>query len=245
MIVLLHEGLGSVAMWKDFPDTIAATTGHPVLVYSRHGHGRSARLEQSRRIDYMHHEAMTVLPDLLLQLEVRKPLLIGHSDGASIAIIYAGSGNAVSGLVLMAPHVFVEQVSIDAIAEAKRTFETTDLGAKLARYHNHPESMFRGWNDIWLQPQFRDWNIESFLPEIQSPLLVIQGENDPYGTLAQVDAIESGAGGPVQKLVLASCGHSPHIDCRQRIIDAINAFVRQIDDTIDGASELVVSRRSD
>ena len=235
MIVLLHEGLGSVAMWKDFPDAVAATTGHPVLVYSRHGHGQSAQLTQPRRVDYMHYEATTVLPELLSELEVRNPLLIGHSDGASIAIIYAGSGNAVSGTVLIAPHVFVERVSIDAIVEARRAFETTDLAAKLARYHNHPQSMFHGWNDIWLHPEFRDWNIESFLPLIDSPLLVIQGENDPYGTLAQVDAIERSAGGPMKKLVFSDCGHSPHIDFRQQTIDAIDAFVRELAD----ASELV------
>jgi pimeloyl-ACP methyl ester carboxylesterase len=230
MIVLLHEGLGSVAMWKDFPDAVAARSGHPVLVYSRHGHGQSAQLTQPRRVDYMHYEATTVLPELLSELEVRNPLLIGHSDGASIAIIHAGSGNAVNGTVLMAPHVFVEQVSIDAIAEARRAFETTELAAKLARYHNHPQSMFHGWNDIWLHPEFRDWNIESFLPAIDSPILVIQGENDPYGTLAQVDAIERSAGGPVKKLVFSDCGHSPHIDFRQQTIDAIDAFVRELAD---------------
>ena len=231
MIVLLHEGLGSVAMWKDFPDALVARTGHPVLVYSRHGHGQSAQLTQPRRVDYMHYEATTTLPELLSQLEVRNPLLIGHSDGASIAIIHAGNGNAVSGLILIAPHVFVEQVSVDAIAEAKRAFERTDLAAKLARYHNHPESMFLGWNDIWLNPDFRDWNIERFLPAIHSPLLAIQGENDPYGTLAQVDAIEQSAGGPVKKLVFAGCGHSPHIDCTEKTIDVIDAFVRESDDT--------------
>ena len=235
MLVLLHEGLGSVAMWKDFPDSVAARTGHSVLVYSRHGYGQSAQLTQPRGVDYMHHEANTVLPELLSHLEVRDPLLIGHSDGASIAIIHAGSGNAVGGLVLMAPHVFVEQVSIDAIAEAKRAFETNDLGAKLARYHDHPESMFRGWNDIWLHPDFRGWNIECFLPAIRSPLLVIQGEDDPYGTMAQVDAIERGASGPVKKLVFSGCGHSPHIDCTNDTIEAIDAFVQEVAD----ASEMV------
>ncbi len=232
-IVLLHEGLGSVAMWKDFPDVVAAMTRHPVLAYSRLGHGRSAQLKQPRRVDYMHDEATIVLPELLLELDIENPLLIGHSDGASIAIIHACSanpgGNAPSGLVLMAPHVFVEQISIEAIAEAKRAFETTEFASKLARYHNHTESMFRGWNDIWLQPEFRDWNIEHFLPEIQAPTVVIQGENDPYGTLAQVDAIERGAGAPVKKLVFADCGHSPHIDCRGETIDAIADFVRELD----------------
>lgn len=135
----------------------------------------------------------------------------------------------------MAPHVFVEQVSIDTIAEAKRAFETNDLGAKLARYHDHPESMFRGWNDIWLHPDFRGWNIECFLPAIRSPLLVIQGEDDPYGTMAQVDAIERGTSGPVKKLVFSGCGHSPHIDCTNDTIEAIDAFVQEVAD----ASEMV------
>jgi len=231
MSVLLHEGLGSIAMWKDFPEVLAATIGHPVLVYSRHGHGRSAQLTQPRSVDYMHHEARNVLPELLSQLEIRNPLLIGHSDGASIAVIHAGSGNAVSGLVLMAPHVFVEDVSIDAIAEAKQAFETTDLEARLGRYHDHPETMFRGWNDVWLHADFRGWNIESFLPAIHSPLLVIQGEKDPYGTLAQVDSIERNAGGPVKKLVIPDCGHSPHIDCRNDTVEAIAAFARELADT--------------
>ena len=231
MLVLLHEGLGSVEMWKDFPELVAARIGHPVLVYSRHGYGRSAQLTQPRGVDYMHYEATTVLPELLTQLDVRDPLLIGHSDGASIAIIHAGSGNAVSGLALMAPHVFVENVSIDAIVGAKRAFETPELADKLARYHDHPETMFRGWSDIWLRPDFRGWNIESFLPAIRSPLLVIQGEDDPYGTLAQVDAIEQSASGPVKKLVLADCGHSPHIDGKADTIEAIDVFVREISES--------------
>ena len=183
----------------------------------------------------MHYEATTALPELLSQLQIRNPLLIGHSDGASIAIIHAGSGNAVRGLVLMAPHVFAEQAGIDAIAEAKRAFETSNLAERLARYHNHSESMFLGWNDIWLHPDFRDWNIERFLPAIHSPLLVIQGEDDPYGTLAQVDAIEQRAGGLVKKLVFAGCGHSPHKDCREKTIEAIDAFVLELDN----APELV------
>lgn len=232
MLVLLHEGLGSVAMWKDFPDALAARTQHPVLVYSRHGHGRSAQLTQPRRVDYMHDEATIVLPDILRQLGIREPILIGHSDGASIAIIHAGSANPtgsnyVSAMVLMAPHVFVEDLTIESIAQAKHTFETTDLCAKLARYHDHPDSMFRGWNDIWLQPEFRDWSIEPFLAGIRSPLLLVQSDNDPYGTLAQVEAIERGVNGMVRKLILPDCGHSPHVDRREETIEAIADFVRQ------------------
>ena len=232
MLVLLHEGLGSVAMWKDFPEQVAARTGHPVLVYSRYGYGRSSQLMEPRQVDYMHHEATTVLPEILSQLEISDPLLIGHSDGASIAIIHAGSGNAVSGLILMAPHVFVEHESIDAIREAKRAFAATDLSDKLARYHDHPQTMFRGWNDVWLHMDYRGWNIENFISSISSPVLVIQGENDPYGTLEQVDAIESGATVPVRTLVFPECGHAPYIERNADTIEAIEAFVRESGDTV-------------
>ena len=224
-LVLLHEALGSVAMWKDFPDELAARTGHAVVAYSRRGHGRSTELVEPRDTDFMHHEAIGVLPELLENLNIHEPVLIGHSDGASIAIIHAGTGNPVSGLVLMAPHVFVEDITIESIAAARRAFETTDLSAKLARYHEHPRSMFLAWNDIWLKPEFRTWNIEGFVDRIRSPLLLVQSDDDPYGTLAQLDAIERRASAPVHKLVLAGCGHSPHVDRREETIEAITTFL--------------------
>lgn len=225
MLVLLHEGLGSVSMWKDFPDELAAVTGHRVLVYSRYGHGASAGLGEPRRVDYMHVEALHVLPTVLAGLNIDRPVLIGHSDGASIAIIHAGGAHPVAGMVLLAPHVFVENVTIDGIAAARRSFQTTGLADKLARYHDDPQTMFYGWSDIWLSPEFRGWNIEAYVEAIGAPLLLIQGDDDAYGTLAQIDAITRRAAGPVEKLILAGCGHSPHVDRRQETIAAISAFV--------------------
>lgn len=225
-LVLLHEGLGSVAMWKDFPEGLAEATGHPVLAYSRHGHGRSTELKEPRRVDYMHYEALVVLPALLGELGLLRPILVGHSDGASIALIHAGSGHDVAGLVLMAPHVCVEDVTLESIAAARHAFETTDLEQKLARYHDHPRTMFYGWNDIWLRPEFRRWNIEACVDTCVAPMLLVQSENDPYGTLAQLEAIEKRASGKVTKLLLANCGHSPHVDQRAETVRAIADFVR-------------------
>jgi pimeloyl-ACP methyl ester carboxylesterase len=229
MLVLLHEGLGSVSMWKDFPDLLAAATGRCVLVYSRYGYGASTELGEPRSIDYMHREALAALPQLLAGLNVERPVLVGHSDGASIAIIHAGSGHAVAGLVLLAPHVFVEDLTIRGIAAARRSFETTGLADKLARYHDHPQTMFRGWNDIWLKPEFRDWNIEACVENIRAPMMLIQSISDPYGTLAQIDAIARRACVPVEKQLFAGGSHSPHVDCRDETIGAIRRFVDSLD----------------
>jgi pimeloyl-ACP methyl ester carboxylesterase len=175
-LVFLHEGLGSLALWKDFPAKVAAATGSRTLVYSRYGYGWSDALMEPRRVDYMHDEAMLALPELLDALNTPDPVLVGHSDGSSIALLHAGgTKRKVRGLVLMAPHVFVEDITIRSIAEAKTAFATSNLAARMARYHRDPESAFRGWNDIWLQPEFRDWNIESYLPAVRCPVLLIQG----------------------------------------------------------------------
>lgn len=227
MLVLLHEGLGSVAMWKDFPDVLAARTGHPVLAYSRYGHGRSTELGGPRPLDYMHHEALVVLPEVLAELGIHEPFLIGHSDGASIAIIHAGGGHPVQAMVLMAPHVFVEDVTIENIAAARDRFEAGDLAGRLARYHDHPQSMFRGWSDIWLNSEFRAWNIEASVKTCTAPMLLIQSRDDPYGTIAQIDSIEKHAPAPVEKLLLSDCGHSPHVDRRDATLDAITDFVHR------------------
>ena len=227
VLVFLHEGLGSVALWKRFPDAVAAATGCSALVYSRYGYGKSDRLREPRPVDYMHREALEVLPELLDALGVRRPVLIGHSDGASIALIHAGAGKReVRGVVAMAPHVFVEDVSITSIAAAKVTFETTDLPARLGRYHDDVASTFWGWNDIWLHPDFRAWNIESYLPGIRCPVLLIQGEDDEYGTLAQVEAVERQVRGGARILKLKQCRHSPHVDQAEATLRAIETFVR-------------------
>jgi pimeloyl-ACP methyl ester carboxylesterase len=226
-LVFLHEGLGSITQWRDFPARIVAATGLPALVYARYGHGQSEVLREAHGVDFMHREALESLPELLRTLGIVRPILIGHSDGASIALIHAGSGHALRGLVAMAPHVFVEDVSITSIAAAKQAFESTDLAQKLARHHRDPVKTFYGWNDIWLAPAFRSWNIERFLPAIQCPLLAIQGQEDEYGSMAQVDAIARQAGGSVQLLKLARCGHSPQRDQAEAAAGAIVDFVKR------------------
>lgn len=229
VLVFLHEGLGSLALWKRFPDAVADATGCCALVYSRYGYGKSDPLAEPRKVDYMHREALEVLPELLDALSIGNPVLIGHSDGASIALIHAGaSKRAVAGVVAMAPHVFVEDLSVSSIAAAKVTFETTDLPVKLGRYHADVASAFRGWNDIWLHPDFRAWNIESYLAGIRCPVLLIQGEDDEYGTLAQIEAIEQQLVSSAHTVKLAQCGHSPHLDQREATLRAIAAFVEEL-----------------
>jgi pimeloyl-ACP methyl ester carboxylesterase len=224
-IVMLHEGLGSVAMWKDFPEQVAEATGCGVLVYSRYGHGKSERLAEKRSVDFMHHEAKVMLPELLRIFQIEQPILLGHSDGASIALIYAGTWpERVRGLILEAPHIFVEELSIRSITAIRKLYESIDLPQKLARYHDYVDETFRGWNDIWLDPLFRYWNIEEYLAAITCPTLVIQGENDEYGTLAQVEAIQRRVP-ETQTLILPRCGHSPHRDQPSLTLDAISQFV--------------------
>ena len=228
-LVLLHEGLGSVALWRDFPQQLAAATGAEVVVYSRRGYGRSAKLAQPNTVGYMHDEAREVLPELLRQLKLDRPVLIGHSDGGSIALIYAGGHIApLSGLILMAPHVFVEDITIASIAAAKVAYETTDLGQRLGRYHNDPDHSFWGWNDIWLLPAFRQWNIEEFVAKVECPILVIQGRDDEYGTPAQLDSIKRLATAPVEIALLPDCRHSPHRDQPARTLELIADFVARL-----------------
>jgi pimeloyl-ACP methyl ester carboxylesterase len=227
-LVFLHEGLGSVSHWKDFPARVAVQTGCPVTAYSRYGCGNSDVLNEERAVTYMHDEALRSLLDLLAQLQIENPILIGHSDGASIALIHAGGHDRVRGLVLLAPHVFVEELSVASIAEAKTKFETTNLPEKLARHHRDAVRTFWGWNHIWLHPAFRSWNIEEYLARITCPILVIQGLEDQYGTMAQVQAIAQQAGGPVEILPLAECRHSPQRDQADATLAAIARFVRQV-----------------
>jgi pimeloyl-ACP methyl ester carboxylesterase len=225
-LVFLHEGLGSVSHWKKFPARVAAETGCAVTIYSRYGSGNSDVLMGDRTVGYMHDEGLLVLPELLSKLEIENPVLVGHSDGGSIALIYAGAYDNVSGLVLLAPHVFVEDLSVSSIAEARVRFETTNLREKLARHHRDVDRTFWGWNNIWLHPDFRRWNVEEYLQRITCPILCIQGKEDQYGTVAQVEAIAKQSGGPVEILALADCRHSPHRDQPDATAAAIVRFVK-------------------
>ena len=228
VIVLLHEGLGSLAMWRDFPQRVAAATGAAVVTYSRRGYGRSDPLPGPRGVDYMRGEATDFLPKLLQALGISRPLLVGHSDGASIAIIHTGSGFPVAGLVLMAPHVFVEDLTVESIAAIKEVWKTTDMGARLGRYHRDADHTFWAWNDIWLLPAFKRWNIEALVPKITAPMMVIQGLDDEYGTPAQCEAIKAGASGPCELVMLESCKHSPHRDQPERTLQAIGRFLNSL-----------------
>jgi pimeloyl-ACP methyl ester carboxylesterase len=226
-MVFLHEGLGSIALWRDFPHKLAAATGVPALVYSRYGYGKSDPLRDDRAVDYMHVEALTVLPELRYKLGLDDVVLVGHSDGASIALIHAGAGKwPVRGLIVEAPHVFVEDISIAAITAAKHDFESGDLSSRLARYHADCAGAFWGWNKIWLEPEFRGWNITEYLPGVRCPVLAIQGADDEYGTLAQLDAVMSGVSGPTEKMVLPDCGHSPHREKTAATLAAITRWWR-------------------
>jgi pimeloyl-ACP methyl ester carboxylesterase len=225
-LVFLHEGLGSISQWRDFPVQVAAKTECHALVYSRYGYGNSDVLQEARNARFMHDEGMEVLPELLEKLSIREPFLIGHSDGASIAILYAGAGNPARGLVLLAPHVLVEEQSIKSIAAAKTAFETTDLPKRLGQYHKDAAKTFWGWNDIWLRPDFRNWNIEEYLPRIKCQVLAIQGYEDEYGTMAQLDAIAAQCGGKVETLRLQNCRHSPHRDHPEAVLNAICDFLQ-------------------
>jgi pimeloyl-ACP methyl ester carboxylesterase len=227
-MVFLHEGLGSVSMWRDFPQRVADATGCEAFVFSRHGYGKSTPISEPRGVRYMHDEALVTLPALLDALGVDAPFLFGHSDGASIALIHAGGAHRpLAGIIVMAPHVLVEDVSVTSIEQAKVAYERTDLRSRLGRYHTDVDSAFRGWNDIWLHPDFRAWNIEEYLPTIACPVMAIQGEDDEYGTMDQIERIARGA--PDVDLVrLADCRHSPHKDQPEAVIDAVAGFVSRI-----------------
>jgi pimeloyl-ACP methyl ester carboxylesterase len=230
-LVFLHEGLGCVDMWRDFPSLVARETGCRTVVYSRWGYGRSEPLDRPRSPRYMHDEALHTLPDLREALGLERVALIGHSDGASIALIHAGASRwPVDGLAVMAPHEFVESVTLEGIRAAGKAWERTDLPRRLGRYHRDPEGVFRAWHDTWLSPAFRDWSIEAYLAGIRCPILAIQGEDDEYATMAQLDAItaQAIASPHVEQLRLPRCGHSPHRDQPEAVLHAIGRFVRAL-----------------
>lgn len=231
VIVLLHEGLGSVALWKDFPDRLAAAADLPVLVYSRIGYGGSDPCALPRPITYMHEEGEDILPDLLAALNVGPHILVGHSDGASIALIHAGAKprEALLGVAVMAPHVFCEEISVKSIRAAGKAYAEGDLRSRLEKYHGaNVDCAFRGWCDSWLNPEFHHWNIEGYVDRITVPVLAIQGEEDEYGTRAQVDSIARRAGAEV--LMLPACGHSPHRDQPDATLNALRRFIRELTD---------------
>ena len=225
-LLLLHEGLGCVTMWRHFPEKLAAATGCRLIVWSRAGYGGSEAYAEPRTPRYMHREGEEMLPALIAALGIEKPLLIGHSDGGTIALIFAGAFPDVPlGVAVMAPHEFVEDVTLAGIRDARVVWETTDMAQKLARYHHaQTERVFLDWNDTWLSPAFRDWNIEEYLPKIRCPVLAIQGEDDEYATMRQIEVIAERVPG-TRLLKLPRCGHSPHRDQEASVLEALAAFV--------------------
>lgn len=229
-LIFLHEGLGSIRQWRDFPARVAAATGCRALVYDRYGYGQSEVLQEPRRtVRFMHDEALLALPDLRKQLGLEDAILVGHSDGASIALIHAGAGHRARGVAVMAPHVFIEPVCLRSIEKAKATFETTDLAEKLGRYHRDVRRTFYGWADVWTEENFKRWDIRAeYLTKIDEPVLAIQGEGDEYGTMAQLDEIARHVRGPCELLKLAECGHAPFRDQPQRTLAALAEFVDRL-----------------
>ena len=229
-IVMLHEGLGSAGLWGDFPDRLQAATGAGVFVYSRSGYGASTPAKLPRPLDYMQIEALDVLPKLLDKIGFRRGLLLGHSDGASIAAIYTGShqDHRVQGLVLIAPHFIVEDISVASIAEIKQAYETTNLKEKLARWHRDVDNAFYGWNGAWLDPGFRSWDITDFLAYIRVPVLIVQGEGDQYGTAKQIEVAEEECYCPVEVALMPGVKHSPQRDAPEATLKTITEFTARV-----------------
>ncbi|HLI60548.1 MAG TPA: alpha/beta fold hydrolase [Solirubrobacteraceae bacterium] len=225
-LVLLHEGLGSIGLWRDFPAELARRTGRRTIAFSRHGHGHSESPVRPRTPAFFHEEARVVLPELMRQLDVAEPVLVGHSDGGSIALIHAGEA-PVTGIVTLAAHVFVEDVCIRAIKETRERYVRGDLRARLARHHDDPDAAFWGWCNVWLDAGFRTWTLDAEAAAIDAPALVIQGREDPYGTLAQVERICAAIGASARPLVVPG-GHSPHLDTPAEVVDAIRAFCESL-----------------
>jgi pimeloyl-ACP methyl ester carboxylesterase len=229
-LVLLHEGLGCVGLWGDFPDRLSAATGAGVFVYSRAGYGRSSPVKLPRPLSYMHDEAHETLPRLLDAIGFERGLLVGHSDGASIAAIYAGShqDHRVGGLVLIAPHFFTEDPGIASIVEAKKAYETGDLRARLSRWHADVDNTFKGWNGAWLDPEFRKWDITEFLAYIRVPVLIVQGEDDQYGTAKQIEIAQQECYCPVEVALLPGARHSPQRDAPDATLKVVSEFVARV-----------------
>jgi pimeloyl-ACP methyl ester carboxylesterase len=227
-IVMLHEGLGSAGLWGDFPEKLGAATGAGIFAYSRAGYGQSSPVTLPRPLDYMQREALEVLPEILDSIPFRRGLLLGHSDGASIAAIYAGShqDHRLQGVALIAPHFVVEDISVTSIAEIRTSFEITDLRDRLARWHRDVDNAFYGWNGAWLDPKFRDWDISEYLAYIRVPVMILQGADDQYGTLRQLEIAQEECYCPVDLKIISDAGHSPHREAPGATLDAIEQFAR-------------------
>jgi pimeloyl-ACP methyl ester carboxylesterase len=240
-LVVLHEGLGSVGMWGDFPEKLAAATGAGVFAYSRVGYGHSSPAKLPRSLDFMHVEGREILPRVLDAIGFRQGLLVGHSDGASIAAIHAGSlqDHRVRGLVLMAPHFIVEDVTIRSIAEIRKAYDTTDVRVRFARWHADPDATVRGWTDVWLTNDFRPWDLRDDLAHIRVPVLIIQGEHDHYGTVRQIEIAQEECYCPVDVLLLPDVQHSPHREAPEQTLNAIADFCRRL---LDGQGSRTAAR---
>ncbi len=224
--MFLHEGLGSVDLWRDFPDRLAAASGLDAFVYSRYGNGRSTPLRERRTVSYMHEEALETLPAVLARHGVERSVLVGHSDGASIALIHAGAfPDRPAAVIAIAPHLFVEPLSLASIAAIRPRYESTALRERVARHHVDGDRTFYGWNEIWLDPRFADWNIEAYAAKVRCPTLAIQGVDDEYGTMRQLERLQELAA-DVRLVRLAACGHSPHRDQPERLLESCAQFLR-------------------
>lgn len=230
-IVMLHEGLGCAALWRDFPQALAEATGMGVFVYSRAGYGKSDPVDLPRPLDFMAREATDVLPEVLDAIGFQRGILLGHSDGATIAAIYAGSVEdfRVRGLIVMAPHFFTEKMGLVAIAEAKRAYDSGDLREKLGKYHANVDVAFRGWNECWLDPGFKSWNVGEVIDYLRIPTLAVQGRGDQYGTLAQIEEIETRSYAPVDTLILDNCRHAPHLEQPEAVLEAVAEFAARLE----------------
>jgi pimeloyl-ACP methyl ester carboxylesterase len=226
-LIFLHEGLGSIGQWREFPAKLSAATGCRAFVYDRYGYGQSEVLAQPRRtVRFMHDEALNFLPDIRKNLGIDDCILVGHSDGASIALIHAGAGHAARGVAVMAPHVFIEPICLGSIEKAKQAFETTELAQKLSRYHRDARRTFYGWADVWTEENFKRWDIrDEYLAGIRVPILAIQGYGDEYGTMAQLDAIARTVSGPCELLKLEDCGHAPFRDQPEATLATLTGFI--------------------
>ena len=230
VMIFLHEGLGCIELWRDFPEILSGTVGLPAMIYDRYGSGGSDPIQEPRNGNPFRREAEEVLPEILSLCGIEKPILIGHSDGGSIALHYAALyPDSPVGLIAEAAHVFGEELTLSSIRKAVIAFENGDLHSRLAKYHGtQTESMFRGWADIWLLPENRSWNMEAVLPDITCPVQIIQGEDDEYGTMAQVNAIVSGVAGRTETLIIPDCAHSPHLQAREATLAGMAGFIRSL-----------------